>query len=45
MPLKRACESSQVLNCIYYLEKFGYTPEQVYLLLSCCPCEGEGHQG
>jgi len=32
----------QVLNCIYYLAKFGYTPEQVYLLLSCCPCEGAG---
>lgn len=30
----------QVLNCIYYLAKFGYTHEQVYLLLSCCPCEG-----
>ncbi|GJD10094.1 Formamidase [Galdieria sulphuraria] len=29
-----------VLNCIYYFTKFGYTPEQVYLLLSCCPCEG-----
>eukprot|EP00878_Enallax_costatus_P019002 GHUV01020034.1.p1 GENE.GHUV01020034.1~~GHUV01020034.1.p1 ORF type:complete len:195 (+),score=38.25 GHUV01020034.1:642-1226(+) len=29
-----------VLNCIHYLAKFGYTPEQVYLLLSCCPCEG-----
>jgi formamidase len=29
-----------VLNCIKYLAQFGYTPEQVYLLLSCCPCEG-----
>eukprot|EP00898_Chlorokybus_atmophyticus_P003375 jgi/Chlat1/4038/Chrsp26S04090 len=29
-----------VLNAIYYLSKFGYTKEQVYLLLSCCPCEG-----
>merc|ERR1719191_311393 len=29
-----------VLNCIKYLEQFGYTPYQVYLLLSCCPCEG-----
>eukprot|EP00416_Gambierdiscus_australes_P000827 CAMPEP_0171130534 /NCGR_PEP_ID=MMETSP0766_2-20121228/121076_1 /TAXON_ID=439317 /ORGANISM="Gambierdiscus australes, Strain CAWD 149" /LENGTH=440 /DNA_ID=CAMNT_0011593787 /DNA_START=3 /DNA_END=1325 /DNA_ORIENTATION=+ len=29
-----------VLNCIKYLSKFGYTEEQVYLLLSCCPCEG-----
>ncbi|KAF8059411.1 fmdA [Scenedesmus sp. PABB004] len=29
-----------VLNCIDYLAKFGYTREQVYLLLSCCPCEG-----
>ncbi|KAG0589333.1 hypothetical protein M758_1G012900 [Ceratodon purpureus] len=29
-----------VLNCIDYLSKFGYTKEQIYLLLSCCPCEG-----
>ena len=29
-----------VLNCIKYLAQFGYTEEQVYLLLSCCPCEG-----
>ncbi len=29
-----------VLNCIDYLSLFGYTKEQVYLLLSCCPCEG-----
>jgi formamidase len=29
-----------VLDCINYLSKFGYTKEQVYLLLSCCPCEG-----
>lgn len=29
-----------VLNCIDYLAKFGYTKEQVYMLLSCCPCEG-----
>lgn len=29
-----------VLNCIDYLAKFGYSKEQVYLLLSCCPCEG-----
>lgn len=29
-----------VLNCINYLSKFGYSKEQVYLLLSCCPCEG-----
>jgi formamidase len=29
-----------VLNCIHYLSKFGYTEEQIYLLLSCCPCEG-----
>lgn len=29
-----------VLNAIDYLSKFGYTKEQVYLLLSCCPCEG-----
>ena len=30
-----------VLNCIKYLSQFGYSEEQVYLLLSCCPCEGE----
>jgi formamidase len=29
-----------VLNCIKYLSQFGYSQEQVYLLLSCCPCEG-----
>jgi len=29
-----------VLNAINYLSKFGYTKEQIYLLLSCCPCEG-----
>ncbi|GIL48333.1 hypothetical protein Vafri_4610 [Volvox africanus] len=29
-----------VLNAIDYLAKFGYTKQQVYLLLSCCPCEG-----
>uniref|UniRef100_A0A0C9S545 TSA: Wollemia nobilis Ref_Wollemi_Transcript_13340_1660 transcribed RNA sequence n=1 Tax=Wollemia nobilis TaxID=56998 RepID=A0A0C9S545_9CONI len=29
-----------VLNAIDYLSKFGYSREQVYLLLSCCPCEG-----
>ena len=29
-----------VLNCIKYLSNFGYTEEQVYLLLSCIPCEG-----
>lgn len=29
-----------VLNCIDYLSKFGYSKEQIYLLLSCCPCEG-----
>ncbi len=28
------------MNCIKYLAKFGYTEEQVYLLLSCIPCEG-----
>ncbi|XP_024535804.1 putative formamidase C869.04 [Selaginella moellendorffii] len=28
-----------VLNAIEYLSKFGYTREQIYLLLSCCPCE------
>ena len=26
-----------VLNCIKYLSQFGYTEEQVYLLLSCIP--------
>jgi len=29
-----------VLRCIKYLANFGYTEYQVYLLLSCCPCEG-----
>ncbi|KAI6695130.1 hypothetical protein NL676_022840 [Syzygium grande] len=29
-----------VLNAIDYLSKFGYSEEQMYLLLSCCPCEG-----
>ncbi|KAJ0963433.1 hypothetical protein J5N97_028555 [Dioscorea zingiberensis] len=29
-----------VLNAINYLSRFGYSKEQVYLLLSCCPCEG-----
>ncbi|KAA6429083.1 MAG: formamidase [Trebouxia sp. A1-2] len=35
-----------VLNCIHYLAKFGYTKQQasftytIYLMLSCCPCEG-----
>ena len=29
-----------MLNCIKYLAQFGYTEEQIYLLLSCCPCEG-----
>jgi len=29
-----------VLSCIKYLSQFGYTEEQVYLLLSCIPCEG-----
>mmetsp|Transcript_9228 Transcript_9228/g.19158 ORF Transcript_9228/g.19158 Transcript_9228/m.19158 type:complete len:452 (-) Transcript_9228:158-1513(-) len=29
-----------VLNCIKYLAKFGYTEQQVYLMLSCIPCEG-----
>ena len=23
-----------------YLAKFGFTRDQAYLLLSCCPCEG-----
>ena len=32
---RRAC-----LNAIEYLKKFGYSGEQAYLLLSCCPCEG-----
>jgi formamidase len=29
-----------VLNAIKYLAKFGYTEEQVYLMLSCIPSEG-----
>ena len=29
-----------VLKCIKYLAQFGFTEEQIYLLLSCCPCEG-----
>lgn len=29
-----------MLNCIKYLAKFGYTEQQVYLMLSCIPCEG-----
>jgi formamidase len=29
-----------VLNCIKYLAQFGYSEEQVYLMLSCIPCEG-----
>lgn len=29
-----------VLNAIKYLAQFGYSEEQIYLLLSCCPCEG-----
>ncbi|WVZ68715.1 hypothetical protein U9M48_017620 [Paspalum notatum var. saurae] len=29
-----------VLNAIEYLSRFGYSKEQVYVLLSCCPCEG-----
>jgi len=29
-----------VLDAINYFSKFGYTREQIYLLLSCCPCEG-----
>ncbi|XP_042481711.1 formamidase-like isoform X2 [Macadamia integrifolia] len=29
-----------VLNAINYISKFGYSREQVYLLLSACPCEG-----
>ncbi|KAM0937429.1 putative formamidase [Dioscorea sansibarensis] len=29
-----------ILNAIHYLSRFGYSEEQVYLLLSCCPCEG-----
>lgn len=29
-----------VLNAIEYLSKFGYSKQQIYLLLSCCPCEG-----
>ncbi|XLR50429.1 hypothetical protein S83_001101 [Arachis hypogaea] len=29
-----------ILNAIDYLSKFGYSKEQAYILLSCCPCEG-----
>nr|CAD1828201.1 unnamed protein product [Ananas comosus var. bracteatus] len=29
-----------VLNAIDYISRFGYSKEQVYILLSCCPCEG-----
>lgn len=29
-----------VLNCIKYLAQFGYSEHQVYLMLSCIPCEG-----
>lgn len=29
-----------VLHAIDYLSQFGYTKQQIYLLLSCCPCEG-----
>jgi formamidase len=27
------------LNCLNYFKKFGYTKEQIYLLLSAAPCE------
>ncbi|CAL8129369.1 unnamed protein product [Orchesella dallaii] len=30
-----------VLNCIDYFKRFGYTGEQIYLLLSSCPCKGK----
>jgi len=29
------------LNCIEYFKKFGYTGEQIYTLISACPCEGK----
>lgn len=29
-----------VLNCIGYLRKFGYSDQQIYLLLSAAPVEG-----
>lgn len=29
-----------VLSAINYLSRFGYTKQQIYILLSCCPCEG-----
>jgi len=29
-----------VLNAVDYLSKFGYSREQIYLLLSCAPSEG-----
>jgi len=35
MAYKHAC-----LNCIAYFKKFGYTGEQIYTLMSACPCEG-----
>lgn len=29
-----------VLHAIEYLSQFGWSRKQVYMLLSCCPCEG-----
>lgn len=29
-----------VLHAINYLSQFGWSREQIYMLLSCCPCEG-----
>ena len=29
------------LNAIAYLSKFGYTEEQVYMILSCAPVNGK----
>ncbi|CAD7700914.1 unnamed protein product [Ostreobium quekettii] len=29
-----------VLHAINYLSQFGWSKQQIYLLLSCCPCEG-----
>ena len=29
-----------VLNAIKYLANFGFTEQQVYLMLSCIPCQG-----
>lgn len=38
--LTRLTPSARATVPKQYLANFGYTEEQVYLLLSCCPCEG-----